>query len=172
MLVIDMQNYFVQSFGAITVPGINRLKDWCKLEKIPVIYTQHIHRKPEEDGGMLKEWWNSLLIHGTHETELHSDIKPGDSRFILIEKNRYSAFFNTELDNVLKKLEIKDIIITGVMTNLCCETTARDAFVRDYRIFFVADATATVNYDLHFSSLKNLAFGFAEIVCVKDLVTI
>jgi isochorismate hydrolase len=55
------------------------------------------------------------------------------------------------------------------MTNLCCETTARDAFVRDFRVFFLADGTATANHDLHLSSLKNLAFGFATITTFGEL---
>ena len=87
----------------------------------------------------------------------------------IIDKNRYSVFHGTDLDESLKSRRIDELIITGVMTNCCCETTARDAFVKDYRVFFVSDATATVNDELHVASLKNLAFGFAYIISTEQL---
>ncbi len=87
----------------------------------------------------------------------------------ILDKNRYSAFFGTDLDKRLRVEGVEDLLICGVMTNCCCETTARDAFVRDYRVFFVADATATANEELHLSSLKNLAYGFAYIVNTKHI---
>ncbi|MBN1636074.1 MAG: isochorismatase family protein, partial [Deltaproteobacteria bacterium] len=88
---------------------------------------------------------------------------------IIIDKNRYSAFYETPLDEIFAENGVDEIIICGVLTNCCCETTARDAYVRDYRVFFVADATATINEDLHISSLKNLAYGFAHIVDTRVL---
>jgi len=55
------------------------------------------------------------------------------------------------------------------MTNLCCETKARDAFMRDFRVFFVADATATLYMELHLASLRNLAYGFAHIMDTEKI---
>ena len=86
----------------------------------------------------------------------------------IVDKTPYSAFFGTDLEDKLRLEGVEDLIMCGVMTNLCCETTARDAFVRDYRVFFVADATAASNDDLHVASLKNLAYGFAYIVTTED----
>ncbi len=62
--------------------------------------------------------------------------------------------FKTDLDNILKENQIKDVIIVGVMTNCCGETTARDAFMYGYKVFFISDATATANEDLHLWALK------------------
>lgn len=59
--------------------------------------------------------------------------------------------------------------MTGVMTNVCCETTAREAFVRGYRVFFSTDATATVDSELHEATLKTLAYGFAYLVDCQRL---
>ena len=84
---------------------------------------------------------------------------------IIIDKYQYSAFFETNLDNVLRTNNIEEVIITGVMTNCCCETASRDAFMRGYKVFFINDATSTVNEELHLATLKNLAFGFA---CIKN----
>ncbi|MBS3809371.1 MAG: isochorismatase family protein [Desulfobacterales bacterium] len=87
----------------------------------------------------------------------------------VLDKNRYNAFHGTSLDESLRSIKIQELIITGVLTNCCCETTARDAFVRDYRVFFAGDATATVNEELHLASLKNLAFGFAHIMGTEQI---
>jgi isochorismate hydrolase len=87
----------------------------------------------------------------------------------LNEINRYSVFQGTDLEERLRSGEIEELIITGVMTNCCCETTARDAFVKDFRVFFVSDATATANDELHIASLKNLAYGFAHIISTEQL---
>ncbi|HSQ86804.1 MAG TPA: isochorismatase family protein [Desulfobacterales bacterium] len=87
----------------------------------------------------------------------------------LDEINRYSVFQGTDLEERLRSGEIEELIITGVMTNCCCETTARDAFVKDFRVFFVSDATATANDELHIASLKNLAYGFAHIISTEQL---
>jgi nicotinamidase-related amidase len=87
-----------------------------------------------------------------------------------IPKKRYSAFFGTDLDKVLRSRGIRDLIISGVMTNLCCETTARDAFMKDYRVFFLIDGTATRRSELHLATLKNLGFGFAYLLTCDELI--
>jgi len=83
--------------------------------------------------------------------------------FIIIQ------LLSTGLDDILKSRGIEEIIITGVMTNCCCEPTARDAFMRDYRVFFVSDATARVNEELHLATLKNLAHVFAHVLDTESL---
>jgi isochorismate hydrolase len=87
----------------------------------------------------------------------------------LVEKHTYSAFYDTDLESFLKGMGKTEVIVAGVMTNLCCETTAREAFVRGFRVFFSADATATSSEDLHSATLKNLAYGFAYIVDCQRL---
>ena len=168
LLVIDMQVYF----NPLTEPiltNVISLIDMCRSSGVKIFFTRHGHLNPEKDGGMLREWWGDLIQFATPDWELikELDVRQEDT---IIEKNRYSAFFGTDLDNQLQGQGIKNLIICGVMTNCCCETTARDAFVHDYRVFFVADATAAANEDLHIASLKNLAYGFAHIVTSHDLV--
>jgi isochorismate hydrolase len=133
-----------------------------------MIFTRHGHKNVLEDGGMLSEWWGDQIDYGSREWEFITSLTPSADDEI-IDKNRYSAFHGTVLDDSLKSKNTDELIITGVMTNCCCETTARDAFVRDYRVFFVSDATATVSDELHLASLKNLAFGFSYIVSTKQL---
>ena len=167
LLVIDMQLYF----KPIAQPILNNvlsLIDFCRANGIRIFFTRHGHHDPKKDGGMLARWWGDLIQYGSTEWELLKELGP-TPKDTIVDKNRYSAFYGTQLDAELRADEIEDLIICGVMTNCCCETTARDAFMRDYRVFFVADATAAPTEELHIASLKNLAYGFAHIVNTKDL---
>lgn len=83
---------------------------------------------------------------------------------LVVEKNTYSAFRGTGLEERLVEMGVEEVIVTGVMTNLCCETTAREAFVRGFRVFFSTDATATSAVELHEATLMNMAYGFAYLV--------
>lgn len=167
LLVIDMQEYF-RGMATPILPAIERTIELARKAHIPVIYTQHSHEGPE-DYGMLDEWWNGNLIKaGSPEVELMPEIHKLESDK-LVRKHTYNAFHDTDLESHLKETGKTEVIITGVMTNCCCETTARDAFVKGFRVFFSSDATATSNEDLHNSSLKTLAFGFAYLVDVNSL---
>ncbi|XP_043694670.1 nicotinamidase 2-like [Telopea speciosissima] len=118
---------------------------------------------------MLGEWWNNdLIMEGTPETELMPEVnRKSDDK--VLEKNTYSAFIGTGLEEYLVERGIKEVIITGVMTNLCCETTVREAFVRGIRVFFSMDAMATLAREFHVATLKNMAYGFACLVDCKRL---
>ena len=89
----------------------------------------------------------------------------------IIKKDRYSAFYKTDLEETLRAKNIKDLVLGGVMTNLCCETTARDAFVRDFRVLFLADGTSTTTADFHLATLKNLSYGFATLMTCDQAVS-
>ena len=167
LLVIDMQEYFLPLASPI-VGNVLSIVEACRAKGIRVIFTRHGHKDISEDGGMLTKWWGDSIAYGSKGWELIKGLTPLETEGVL-DKNRYSAFFGTGLDEGLKSRGVEELIISGVMTNCCCETTARDAFVRDYRIFFISDATATVNEELHLASLKNLAYGFAHIVSTEEL---
>ena len=167
LLVIDMQCYF-NSIAQPIVDNVISLIECFRANKGKILFTRHGHRDPKTDGGMMARWWGDLISYGSEEWELIDElhVQAGDT---IIDKKRYSAFFDTELDDLLRNAGIEDLVITGVLTNCCCETTARDAFMRDYRVFFMADATAAPTEELHLATLKNLAYGFAYIVNTKEL---
>jgi nicotinamidase-related amidase len=176
LLVIDMQNYFLDpqspTFtpgGLAILPNVTELIKAFRKEKLPVIYTTHVHKSKKLDGGILGWWWEGMIIEGTKDAEIHPSITPLPEEKVIC-KHRYSAFYNTDLEITLRCLNITDLIITGIMTNLCCESTARDAYFRDHRVFFLSDATGTVDEDLHLATLKNLAFGFAYVTTTEDIL--
>ena len=168
LLAIDMQNFF-HRIAQPVLRNILRVIQSCRQKNIPVIFTQHGHTQPDSDGGKLGEWWGELIIGGTEDWKFLPEIKI-ESNDTILPKKRYSAFFETDLDKTLRSRGIQDLIISGVMTNLCCETTARDAFMRDYRVFFLIDGTATGRSELHLATLKNLGFGFAYLLTCDELI--
>ena len=167
LIVIDMQEYF-RPLATRIINHVQSVIRACRSGKIRVFYTRHGHKDISKDGGMLGKWWEDLILYGSSEWEIMKEL-PASAADAVIDKNRYSVFWKTDMDERLRSENIEEVIITGVMTNCCCETTARDAFIRDYRVFFVSDATATVNHELHMASLKNLAYGFAHILSTRQL---
>ena len=181
LLVIDMQNEFLAEDGAVffhygeaIVPNVKRLLGAFRAASRPVIFTGHVHEDPAVDGGMTAEWWPEIklgksLIKGTKGVEIFPALKPR-KREKIIWKHRYSAFYNTDLEVVLRGIGVTDLVISGVLTNCCCESTARDAFFRDFRVFFLADATAAPEPEFHVASLKNLAFAFAYVTTTDSII--
>ncbi len=176
LLVIDMQEHFLDpgsaSFicgGPAVVPGLKALVAAFRKAGRPVIYTRHVHHPDGIDAGIMKWWWEGMCVEGTPESEMIPALKPLKREKVVL-KHRYSAFFDTDLDTVLRCLKIQDLVITGVMTNMCCETTTRDAYCRDYRTFFLADGTATINEEMHMASLLNLSYGFSYITTVQEML--
>jgi isochorismate hydrolase len=89
---------------------------------------------------------------------------------ILLKKRQYDAFYQTNLAKMLRSQAVKQVVICGVMTHLCCETTARSAFVRGFKVFFTIDGTATYREDFHRATLLNLAHGVATPVLVDEIL--
>lgn len=175
LLVIDMQEFFLDpqspTFtcgGQAILPNVKRLIDAFRAANRPVIFTRHVHRADGSDAGIMGWWWDGMSVEGSPESEVHSSLAPLPGEPVIL-KRRYSSFYNTDLDTVLRGLKVDDLVITGVMTNLCCETTARDAYMRDYRVFIPADATGSVCEEMHVASLLNLAFGFAYVTTADDI---
>lgn len=172
LLVIDMQDFFavqeshafVPSMLAI-IPRIKKLQDLFLAKGLTVIQTWH--GNTNEDAGQMYKWWQSMLASNDPLVKIIEELQ--DSRVEIIHKTRYDAFWNTDLDVKLKRHEIGQIIVTGVMAHLCCETTARAAFVRDFEVFFGVDTTATYNKEFHLSTLTNLAHGFAIPILAEEI---
>lgn len=163
MIVVDMQNDFVQEGAPIEipraramVPRLNRLLDVCRMYKIPVIYIHHVIRGGDIDAGRLADHHeairnNQAIIAGTPNVEIYDELKPhpGD---LVVAKPRYSAFYGTDLEAILRSKGIDTLIISGTVTNVCCESTTRDAFSRDYKVIFLSDGNAA-------GDLPDMGFG-------------
>ncbi|MFW6144481.1 MAG: isochorismatase family protein [Candidatus Natronoplasma sp.] len=168
LLVIDMQKYFLSPgshahlpAGEAIIENLNDLIDLFDGDAGMIIYTKTIQE--EGDEGVMGEWWSDIIREGpAAELDSRLEVK-GD----VIVKPRYSSFHRTDLE---EKLEgVKNVVIGGVMTDMCCATTARDAFVRDFRVLFLADGTATGTETTHVSCLRSLCHGVAEISTCREI---
>lgn len=188
LLVVDMQNGFCHPEGSFArldldismcqeaISGCTRLVSAARAAGVPVIYTRYVYRADYRDGGVLvQEILPALadiksLASGTWDAELVDELKPNDDEFV-IDKNRYSAFYGTGLEPILTSLDVRNLVICGVTTNMCVETSARDASQRDYRVFVVSDATGELQRDRHEAALATLGFGFGSVVTTGDVAS-
>lgn len=168
LLVVDMLQYFASPEGrvylpstAAIIPRINTLLEYWRRIGGTVVYTRHCH-SGSEDLGMLGKFFSDYIRCGKNESKIIPDLSPHQGEKV-IQKNTYDAFYNTDLDEFLKSRSVEQVLVTGVLTQMCCETTARSAFVRGYEVYIPADAQATSSEELHIGSLVNLASGFAVI---------
>jgi isochorismate hydrolase len=173
LLILDVQRYFSDPESHAFIPSlppvigrIRRIQAAFRAAGLPVILTRHLNT--DENAGLLGTWWRDLIRPGTRWAEIVPGLGPVTSP--VLEKTQYDAFHGTDLETILKRQNVSRVVITGVMTHLCCETTARSAFVRGFTVFVPVDGTATYNEDFHFASLLNLAHGFAVPVLAHDLI--
>ncbi len=176
LFVIDMQQFFCNPsshayFKDSTkiIPNIHQLITVYRQQSLPVIFTRYALLHTESPGAMSR-WWNDVIYDDNDFSNVIAQLQPLPDELV-IRKTQYSAFFKTDLDQILKKLNVTNILITGVLTHLCCETTARDAFMRNYDVFFVTDATASDKQVLHDASLRTLSDGFATLVTTNEVLS-
>jgi len=172
LLVLDMQIYFfdsdshafIPSAAAIT-PEIRALIETYKQNNLPVIFTRHINTP--DNAGMMAKWWRDLILADNPHSEIIPELDT--AKAIVIVKSQYDAFYGTALKEMLDSNQVEQLVICGVMTHLCCESTARAAFTRGYEVFFTIDGTATYNEEHQRATLLNLSHGFATLVLAKDI---
>lgn len=175
LLVLDMQEYFLREDSHAFVPsapaivfGINKLLAAFVHKGYPVVFTRHINTP--QNAGMMSKWWLDLI--NPYSAYSHNITFESIQNSIQINKTQYDAFLHTELEDTLNEQNITQVIICGVMTHLCCETTARSAFMRGFEVFFTVDGTATYNEELHRASLLTLSHGFAVPVLIDELLQV
>jgi ureidoacrylate peracid hydrolase len=180
LLVIDVQNIyadpasplFVREFDA-SLARINALAQGFAAAGRPVIYVRHVHRADGRDAGRMFDFAGLPepvgFVEGTPEADYVPglEIVPGA---LHMTKHRYSCFEGTELEAILRSLDVSGVAICGYMTNFCCDSTARAAHDRDYFVDFCVDATGAPDLaedfqqdDIKRAVSTTLAGGFARI---------
>jgi len=174
LLVLDMQNVFLSlsshafiPSSLVLLPIINSLIKFFENRGRPVFFTRHITSVDKKD--LMVKWWKSPISLDDPSSPLSTQLHLGSNEILI--KNKYSAFMNTNLEEKLRKKEIKQVLITGVMSHLCCESTAREAFMRNFEVFYIIDGTATYTELLHKGTMFSLAHGFAECLTSKDVMS-
>ena len=176
LLVLDMQRFFLEPrfhaclpAGRVILPAVNSMIQAFHQQGRPVLFTRHAYAAASEHGRMAG-WWGSQVREGSEAAHLSPLLRvgPGDT---VLRKTRYSAFLHTDLEARLKRRGVDTLVLCGVMTHLCVESTARDAFQRGFFVHVVADACASANEDLHLGALRGLAHGFAQVSATTTVLT-
>ncbi|MFA4915613.1 MAG: isochorismatase family protein [Syntrophales bacterium] len=173
LLIVDMQKYFlspsshafIPSAQAI-IPAIVELTEAYAAQHLPVIFTRHLNTP--QNAGMMKKWWKDLIREEDPLSEIIDGLNLASG--IVLKKGQCDAFFETPLTEILQEKEVSQVVICGVMTHLCCETTARSAFVRGFEVFFTIDGNASYNEKFHLATLLNLSHGFATPMLVEEIL--
>jgi len=165
LFVIDMQEYFLSSSSHAYLPAAEAIIEPVKKlqqafqEKSSIIYfTQYGLHPDVSDTNMMKRWWKGSL---TTDDPLYAISSKFDLTDVSIqEKDTYDAFACSNLALVLNKLGYDKIVITGVTTHLCCDSTARNAFDYGLEVYMVIDCMATYTEELHLNTLKAASHGY------------
>lgn len=189
LVVVDMQNAFMLPGMVVEipvareiVPNVNRLAHalrqsggivvWLKMtldgeEKNWSVYFEHFTH-PDHRADEVRS-----MTRGDFGHELYSEleVKPGD---LIVEKRRFSAFIqgSSDLDAMLRARGIDTVLVTGAVTNVCCEATARDAMMLNYKTVMVSDANAARNDDDHNASLSAIWRVFAAVHSSEEVIAL
>lgn len=186
LLIINMTNDLVGWEGVQPlVPRLQKLRDRARKCSMSVIFSSLTFCDRGADSGQLEKFWEPIgrgevLVKGTPGVSVLRDLSPKPGEPVL-QRNRYSAFFNSDLDRILREKGIETVVIGGYSTNVCCDSTARDANFRDYEVIVLEDGTAPVALEevegraisaeqVQRTVLANLRRGFAQVATVEEVL--
>lgn len=185
LLIIDMQNGFLEKDAPIFVPGgieicenIVKALESARSRNFKIIWTQvNIEKFRNTQYEKLFPTHFSLndtvLSKGSHNYDLIDRLKDqvNSETDLIIEKDTYSAFINTDLEKELLKNNIINLYFTGVSTNVCVESTLRDAFQRNFNCFLISDCTKTFSTNYQKFSEEIISFTFGNVISINEFIT-
>ncbi len=180
LLVVDMQNGFIQK-GAVyecaggrdIIPNIEKLVRFCREHQIAVIWSQSDHTYPAcgifakkfPPIGQAKYFWK-----GTESFEIYGGMTQPLPQEYRIVKHRFDVFYETDLESILRNLGLDTLIITGVATEICCETAARSAICRDVKVAFATDGCAALDPSAHEASINRIGMMFGRTMKSDEII--
>lgn len=192
LLVIDMQNGFCHDGGGLKkgglsieacqriIPTVKLLIEACHERRMPVIFSQQEHFAQDSSKALHRIPTHlhyldvrdlSLCVGGTWDAEIVDQLKaimrPQDN---VIKKHKFSCFYCTRLEVLLRALGRRILIHAGVNTNVCVESTLRDAYMRDFDVIVVEDAVASPQEHLHRATLENVRLYFGAVMSAEELL--
>jgi len=184
LLVIDMQRDFVKA-GAIMevpmararIPEMKRILDRCRADGVPVFFTRHVLSDRFDISPLETTYIPRLKTEGMREgtpgSEVIPELAPRTDETVIV-KHRYDAFYNTQLDTALRNVRgpggVDTVIIIGTVTNICCESTARSAFMRDYKVAFISDANGGLDQASQDATLEIIGKVFGRVMSTEELL--
>ena len=185
LIIVDVQNDFVSPEGSAgkrgedvtaamaMVPNLLRLIDEARRVGLTIVYIRTAHSEWTDTPSWIyrssqKSGLNTCR-EGTWGAEFYAGISPLPSERVVI-KHRYSAFINTDLNTVLKARGIQSVLVCGVATNVCVETTTRDAYMFDYYVTMIDDCSAAYEAKLHMGTLENMRRHFGLVASSNEII--
>jgi nicotinamidase-related amidase len=182
LINVDMQNCFVENpkregKGLPLLERINSFAAICRAAGILVIHSRGIVRDDGANAGVFGEIYPPAkeIFHRNAPSAALHPLLVVNERDIILDKPRYGAFHATDLELILRSQGIDTVVITGIATNVCCETTAREAMVRDFRVFFLSDGTLAAApgglsaEEAQRASLATLGALFAQVLSMDEM---
>jgi len=188
LLVVDMQDTFCMPgapgevpLARAIVPNINRLAERLRALGVPVVWVVHANSLHED-----RSDWEVFFNHVVRNPEVRRRmaeslaperqkiwhelaVAPGD---ITVVKNRYSAFAHgaSTLERVLRNLTVDTVLVAGTKTNVCCDSTARDAMMLDFKSVLVSDCCAALSDDEHLATLETFIQQFGDVMSADEVL--
>jgi ureidoacrylate peracid hydrolase len=185
LLVVDVQNDFVSPQGSAgkrgedvsaalaMMPNLIRLIDAGRRVGLTIVYIKTTHSEWTDTPSWVyrssQKSGLSSCREGSWGAEFYDGISPRSSERVVI-KHRYSAFINTDLNTVLRARGIQSVLACGVATNVCVETTARDAYMYDYYVTLIDDCSAAYETKLHLGTLDNMRRHFGLVASSNEII--
>jgi ureidoacrylate peracid hydrolase len=185
LIVVDMQTYYctkalqISFFDfEIVIENINRLVKQCHSENIPVIWLRQNFSIDEksDDSGLYADLHSKPidkdLCNFNNGTNIDKSMLIDSNNDYQITKKRYSAFINgsSEITDVLKKINRSQLIFTGILANVCVESSIRDAMQLDYKTFIVSDATTSFDRVIHEVTMTNIRLFFGDVYSTEEML--
>jgi nicotinamidase-related amidase len=177
LIVVDMINAFVENDSPLcvagakeTVPRIKKVIDACRSKEIPIFFIARGYRDDGSDVEVSRwKFWNdsgrplSLSSTGSTSGEFFGPLKPENGDYIIVKK-KWSAFFRTELDLILRRLEVDTVAITGTQTPNCIRATAYDADMNDFDTVIISDCISSKTMDVQEANIRDfINVGFTVV---------
>ncbi len=185
LLVVDMQNFFLEAIPTARgiVPNINRLASALRAAGGLVVWIRASHSETGRKAWSL--FFDNFIAapqgaearrrlspgHPAHELFSGLDIQSNDP---IVDKDRFSAFIHgaSDLEAILRDHGIDTVFVTGTNTNVCCESTARDAMMRDFKTFMIEDANAAIDDQEHIDGLRTFVQVFGDVITTDEALTL
>jgi ureidoacrylate peracid hydrolase len=195
VIVVDVQNDFCSKDGFMAAEGVDLSTVQAMADRVPallkaarqvgalVVFVRNVYSS--ERNVYLSDSWleqaarrrrssyteNPVCLAGSWAGDFYGEVHPEPGEPV-VTKHRFSGFHNTDLDTILRAHGIRTLVMSGVASNVCVETTAREGFVRDYYIVYLSDGTAAYIPEDHDAALSVIDRFFGQVVTIADVVEV
>ncbi|MFA6002588.1 MAG: isochorismatase family protein [Elusimicrobiota bacterium] len=175
LLIVDMQEFFLDRGSPAYLPAarailrnVRRLAEVFRQAGRPVLFSAHAQADTDKDGGLMLQWWDKVCRAASPWAQVSGILEPKAAD--VYRKTGYNVFSNPEVQKRILKEGVSQLVVVGVKTDLCVESTVRAAFDLGVSTFVPADAVAGNTEEQHLSALKAMARGFSRVVLADDVL--